>query len=131
MRNPPKNSIFKVKRSVVEERGLGEIDLSFFIDRWITRFPVDKMWREKHGIAFNSPQHRETYVTAVMSDMLITAFIRKYLKEIPTLQAKYHGGKGEYLKHRENKVSDAEIKEAFDRIDIDNLEYDEDGNLIL
>lgn len=26
---------------------------------WNNRFPVDKYWRQKHNIAFNSPAHRE------------------------------------------------------------------------
>ena len=30
------------------------------IIEWNNRFPVDRWWREKHGIAFNSASHRET-----------------------------------------------------------------------
>lgn len=27
--------------------------------KWNSNFPIDRWWREKHGIAFSSPAHRE------------------------------------------------------------------------
>lgn len=29
------------------------------IIEWNNRFPIDKWWRDKHNIAFNTPKHRE------------------------------------------------------------------------
>lgn len=30
------------------------------IIEWNVRFPLDRWWRNKHGIAYNSPAHRES-----------------------------------------------------------------------
>ena len=35
-------------------------DIRRFISMWNIRFPVDRWWRAKHKIAFNSPAHRES-----------------------------------------------------------------------
>ena len=33
-------------------------DIDSFIYKWNTTYPIDRWWREKHKIAFNSPEHR-------------------------------------------------------------------------
>lgn len=30
------------------------------IINWNIRFPIDRWWRNKHSVAFNSPEHRES-----------------------------------------------------------------------
>lgn len=34
-------------------------DLKDFVIDWNTNFPIDRWWRKKYKIAFNSPEHRE------------------------------------------------------------------------
>jgi len=29
-----------------------------FVQEWNLRFPIDRWWRERHEVAFNSPEHR-------------------------------------------------------------------------
>lgn len=33
--------------------------LKDFILKWNVDFPIDRWWRNKHGVPFNSPAHRE------------------------------------------------------------------------
>lgn len=33
-----------------------------FVLEWNTKFPIDRWWREKHSVAFNSAPHREVSV---------------------------------------------------------------------
>lgn len=33
-----------------------------FVLEWNTKFPIDRWWREKHAVAFNSAQHREVSI---------------------------------------------------------------------
>lgn len=33
-------------------------DIESFIYKWNLNYPIDRWWREKHKVIFNSPQHR-------------------------------------------------------------------------
>ena len=33
-------------------------DITAFIYKWNATYPIDRWWRERHKIAFNSPEHR-------------------------------------------------------------------------
>jgi hypothetical protein len=33
-------------------------DITSFIYKWNATYPIDRWWRERHKIAFNSPEHR-------------------------------------------------------------------------
>lgn len=35
-------------------------DVRNYVVAWSIRFPVDRWWRKKHGVAFNSLEHRES-----------------------------------------------------------------------
>lgn len=34
-------------------------DLKDFVINWNTNFPIDRWWRQKYKVAFNSPEHRK------------------------------------------------------------------------
>lgn len=34
-------------------------DIRAYVVRWNNKFPCDRWWRQKHGVAFGSPEHRE------------------------------------------------------------------------
>lgn len=35
-------------------------DIRKYVVRWNNKFPYDRWWRQKHGVAFGSPEHKET-----------------------------------------------------------------------
>lgn len=57
-----------------------------FVMEWNTKFPVDRWWREKHGIAFNSVQHREVSIVDMRfeweEDILYDKILNKQVYEV-------------------------------------------------
>jgi hypothetical protein len=132
-RKPVRDSLFKVQRRHNEdflERGLGKIDLSLFIQQWSFKYPIDRLWREKYNVKFNSDIHRQTTIVDMILDLAEDTLFREILSGKPEDQ--YIPNTGNYLKKsNRNKLTQQEIESSFDDLDIHNLEYDEDGNLIL
>jgi len=108
---------------------LDEFDLSklslkafkSFVYHWNNNYPVDRWWREKHKIPFNSLQHREF----CFIDMFFEYQEDKIFAEIMSKREEkkdediYKPGYGDYLKKK--KLTEKEIDEAFDNLDISKL----------
>lgn len=116
---------------------LGDIDLPGFIVLWANLFPMDKLYREKHKIGFNTPEHRALnpidMVFELVEDHAIRDAVEVQRKKEKDPKAKYFPGRGKYFKVKREvtKVTQEEIDKAFDEIDIDDIKYDNDGNIIL
>lgn len=56
-------------------------DIKQYIIAWNNRFPYDRWWRLKHGVAFMSPEHREAnflfQVIEFQEDLLYKEFAEK------------------------------------------------------
>lgn len=83
---------------------------------WNNTFPADKWWREKHNIAFNSPQHRGTSQIDVYFEYIEFITFEKYyedqkVKKIEEEEFK----KGNIMK--EQIVDDSNIEELFKKAD--------------
>lgn len=128
-------NLFKNKRTYNEDflkRGLDQINLSQFIINWSIKYPFDRLWREKYNIKFNSPVHRETNIV----DMLIDLGQDSLYKNLKPTKHKYLPNRGEYFKLKRSidiseQLSEEDIQEAFDNLDIENLQYDEEGKIII
>jgi hypothetical protein len=49
----------KAKRAVFITNKLPQLDdINHFIYKWNAAYPIDRWWRERHKVAFNSPAHR-------------------------------------------------------------------------
>jgi hypothetical protein len=44
------------------------LDLKKFIVNWNKNFPIDYLWRQKYGVAFGSPEHRQMSFLDMMFD---------------------------------------------------------------
>ena len=64
-----------------------------FMIQWNNRFPVDHWWREKHGIAFLSPAHRETSFIAQRLEFEEDRLFKELLEE-----KDYTPNKGDFMK---------------------------------
>ena len=94
-------------------------DIKTFIYRWNTNYPIDRWWREKHGVAFNSPAHRvvsflDMYIEWLEDKIYADAF------KGATKNEQYKPG--EWLEEMQEKVdADLEIKE-FESMDLSQFD---------
>ena len=80
-----------------------------FIIDWNIRFPIDRRWRKKFNIAFNSPQHRES----CFLDQLIDIEEDNLFEELINTE-KYKAGTGDWLKRQEPKSLEEDIQSMRD-----------------
>ena len=95
-------------------------DIRKFIEKWNVDFPIDRWWRKKHNIPFNSEEHRGHSLL----DMRIEYEEDVMYNEIHSvsLNKTYDPGRGEWLAKRKPKEdSKAVIDHAFENIDLSNI----------
>lgn len=70
-------------------------DVRSFVISWSSRFPVDRWWRKKYNIAFNSPSHRESNFI----DQIIEYQEDKLYAELNEKTEEYQPNTSNWLKH--------------------------------
>lgn len=82
---------------------------------WNLRFPIDRWWRQKHGVAFGSSVHRETS----FFDQLFEWEEECLFKDLSNEKDKYELNIGEWLKEPsiEEKTQQQLIEEAQKEMD--------------
>jgi hypothetical protein len=85
-------------------------DVESFIYRWNVNYPIDRWWREKHKVAFNSPEHRVVSFYDMYVEWLEDKLYADSLtKEIKNSQYK----PGDWLQENKSEKSlEESIKEA-------------------
>jgi len=104
-------------------------ELTNYITNWNIKYPFDKAWRSKHKIPFLSIQHKQMCLIDILleqkEDKVYEDLRAKYLKEqkgkeelsiIPLRDREYIPGEGNYLKPREDSMSEKEVEDLFDKI---------------
>lgn len=95
-------------------------ELKDFILNWNIDFPIDRWWRKRHGVIFNSSAHREVSFIDMFIEFIEEGLYedvvekRKRLEEDP-----YISGERNFLFFRE--ASQEITDEEFDSIDLDKL----------
>jgi hypothetical protein len=98
---------------------------NFIID-WNVKFPIDRWYRQKYGIAFNSSQHRKVSLLDILIDYEEDFLFNTMHSRISEKDKR----KKEYLstgiflqKQKEVKenLSEQEVDDIFDNIDLDSL----------
>lgn len=92
-------------------------DLRKFLKYWYSICPIDKWWREKYNVSFNSPTHRAT------------SFIDMYLDFIDEMNSIKFRNKNEsdkYLPGNKNifkKIvyTEEQLDDMYDSIDIEKM----------
>lgn len=99
-------------------------NLRGFLISWNNTFVLDKSFRVENKIAFNSPEHRATCQIDIylqyLEDKLFEEHTKTNIEDAEKLN-KYH--KGEWISPR--KMNDEELTDAYDKIDINFLQVDE------
>lgn len=91
-------------------------ELKTFMIQWNNRFPYDRWWRKKHGIAFMSEEHRKCSFVAQRMEFeedSIFSEIRK--KELDKNDDVYTPNIGEWLKREDSGIIEEYDIEAFRR----------------
>lgn len=94
------------------------VNLKKFVFWWNTEFPIDRWWREKHEVAFNSDLHRNfSFIDELFEfqEDMIFKELRERRKEAGK-EEKYIPGRGNWLGTRE--LSQKEIDDIYDNIDL-------------
>lgn len=89
------------------------------IFEWNNNFPIDRWWREKHNIPFNSQAHRDISYMDVCFEFIEEKSIEKIIKEREKIRKDpYIVGSRNFLFKREisQDISDKE----FDEINLDD-----------
>ena len=100
-----------------------------FITNWNVSHPYDKVWRVKHNIPLFSTDHKNMVLLDILleteEDKLYEDARKKYLKDkelnensivIPLSEREYIPGQGNWLAASENKMSQSQIDDLFDKI---------------
>lgn len=96
-----------------------------FVLEWNETFPIDHWWREKYGIPFNSPQHREVSFIDMRFEWEEDRLYQRLRKD-----DNYKLNVGDYFKtveEGENKLNEQEQLQKFleEEKEIDYSQYDD------
>jgi len=94
-------------------------DIDSFIYKWNATYPIDRWWRERHKIAFNSPEHRVVSLLDIYIEWQEERLYNK-ARAIDTKNAEYKAG--DWLtEHRVELSIEDEIKE-FEKMDLSKFD---------
>lgn len=95
------------------------MDETQFIIDWNEKFPLDKWWRDKYKIPFNSKQHREISYYDIFLEWFEENVYNNYINnmiEKEQLQESYKK-EGTWFKDIVDEQKETELIEKFDNID--------------
>lgn len=95
------------------------MDWNQFVMDWNLRFPLDRWWRSKHKIAFNSPVHRAMNPMDIMLEFMEDKLYNKAVEmEMMNKKKLDEFEKGKWLK--EQAVTKEDENKLFDKL-MDNF----------
>jgi hypothetical protein len=100
------------------------MSLKGFIIRWNNDHPLDKKFRDKYKIAFNSIEHRNSNQLDILFEYLEDQLFVEYdsaIEQRINKQKQYEAG--QWLE--EVKMSEQEAQDLFDKIDIFAIKKDD------
>ena len=93
---------------------------STFLTEWNSEFPLDRWWRTKYNIPFNSETHRSISPQDMLLDFMEDSFYKKVLKQLSEESDEenlYIPGEKSFLKPQ--KASE----EEFDILDLNLINF--------
>ena len=100
-------------------------DIKQFVSIWNQICPIDRWWRKKYNIPFNSPAHRALSFIDMYYEYCEYKFYSKLSKQNKQEGDRFENdiyvkGQGNFIKAK--VYSQEEIDTAFDNIDLDKIE---------
>ena len=96
----------------------GSENIKELVEHWNKVMPIDRWYRKKYNIPFNSPTHRAVNIIDMFFEFL--EFVEDIDKEKKNKQEPYNKGDGNFMK--EITYTQKDIDDLFDEIDIDNMD---------
>jgi hypothetical protein len=104
-------------------------DLRSFIIKWNNDYPIDHWYRNKHGIRFNSSEHRACSFIDMFLEFIEERELNKYYEKQRT-KVEYKIDRGDFLivekeEEQTDEVYDPEkdeLKQLFDSKDFDKID---------
>ena len=99
-------------------------DVKAYIYDWNIRFPLDRWWRQKHKVAFNSPEHRESCFIDQLIEYHEDEMFKDLIEEASKVEKNdekvipYKRGSGNWLLKREYILTEEEEQELFDSYEV-------------
>lgn len=104
-------------------------DIKRFVQWWNVTYPLDRWWRKKHRVAFNSSQHRSMSFIDMKLEFEEDLLYRQIKEEKGSV---YVPGRGDWLnKQKAVKMTEDEVDDLFERFDPQNVNFTKDGRLKL
>jgi len=103
----------------IRNKSFTKDDIKEFILRWNVTYPIDRWWREKHNVAFNSPEHR----VVSFLDMYIEWCEDQFYKETIDKEMKNREYKrGDWLNEQKEVRSIEDDIRDFESMDLSKLD---------
>lgn len=98
---------------------MSEYSVRDFVIRWNNTFPIDKWYRDKYNIKFNSTEHRKISFGDVLFE-----FIEKQVYDEALNNVDYEPNKGKFFKGRkkEKEISYELAQEEFSKINLNDFD---------
>lgn len=94
-------------------------DIDNFIYKWNAAYPIDRWWRERHKIAFNSPEHR---VVSFLDIYIEWREEQLYNREQEHSYRNSQYKKGDWLVEHTESISIEEEIKAFEEMDLSSFD---------
>lgn len=94
-----------------------------FMMQWNQDYPIDRWWREKHRIPFNSPQHRDMLFTSIRFEWEEDHLYSKFRNE-----EEYIPNKGDFIKKsvKDERTEEQQLEEFIqEESGFDYSQYDD------
>lgn len=99
----------------------GASNIQEFNEQWNKRLPIDRWYRKKYNIPFNSISHREICLADMFFEFYeFLKYNKPIKKEEEQKQEPYEKGKGNFMK--EVEYTQVDIDRLFDELDIDKMD---------
>lgn len=95
----------------------GSENIQELVENWNRAVPIDKWYRKKYNISFNSPTHRAINIIDIFFEFWEFVSIQNKKED---KQEPYIKGEGNFMK--EVIYSKKDIDTLFDELDIDNID---------
>ena len=106
-------------------------NIKSFIYWWNSTYPIDRWWREKYKIPFNSKAHQAMNFIDMKLEFeedRMYVELRTQKKDVTV----YRPGYGDWLKKRKTvKLNAKEVDDLFDSFDIGNIQKTENGDIMI
>ena len=97
----------------------GSKNIKEFVENWNKAIPIDRWYRKKYNIAFNSPIHKQINLIDIFIEFWEFVITQKPKQE-ELKQEPYVRGEGNFMK--DIVYSQKDIDDLFDKLDIDNMD---------